>query len=162
MNRPRRADMLRGMIFDAGTLAADAAEFVTMDFVFPPSTRGLLPLPNVSGRSPGSRIGRLSPAFPVQSVKGSLQWLDDRMAVLGKGFPLTVAGAAAGLTQRSSHRIPLSNPSGHQRQVHYSQFACIGNRLCDIDSLTAERLLERHDGPLPATAGAKRECGADR
>ena len=48
--------MLRGMIFEAERLTAAAAEFVTMDFVFLPSTRGLLQLPNVSGRSPGSRV----------------------------------------------------------------------------------------------------------
>lgn len=33
-------------------------------FVFLPSTRGLFRLPFVSGRSPGSRIERVLPAFP--------------------------------------------------------------------------------------------------
>jgi hypothetical protein len=67
MTRPRKADMPRGRILDEEVLTAPVAE-LTMDLVFLPSTRGLFKMPNVPGRSPGSRIRRFCPPSRISPV----------------------------------------------------------------------------------------------
>jgi hypothetical protein len=87
------------MIFEAEMLTALAAEFVTMVSSFRPPPEGCSRLPPLAGL-----LARGSDAF--FRLPGFLQWLGGKAAALEKDFPLTVAGAAAGLTKNPSHRIP--------------------------------------------------------